>query len=237
VAQLTDGSSPLRAQPITTRPQLTLVNNNTTRVIFVGTGRYLGDGLHNGTSDLSDAGTASGISWLQSMYAIKDRNFDYGTGFRSSAAVVKQTLSLTGTSDRNVTKNPVDFNTNDGWMVDFIALTDDPAGGERVNIDPRLVLGTLVVVTNTPAGGGTCSVGGSSRQYNFDYLTGGYVGNTQTPVGLSLGGTIAVGMAIVQLPSSSLKDIITGADTSKTTSNVPSNFGTNSLKRFSYRER
>jgi type IV pilus assembly protein PilY1 len=237
VAQLTDGSSPLRAQPITTRPQLTLVNSNTTRVIFVGTGRYLGDGLHNGTSDLSDAGTASGIAWLQTMYAIKDRNFDYGTGFRSSAAVVKQTLSLTGTSDRNVTKNPVDFSTNDGWMVDFIALTDDPAGGERVNIDPRLVLGTLVVVTNTPAGGGSCSVGGSSRQYNFDYLTGGYVGNIQTPVGLSLGGTIAVGMAIVQLPSSSLKDIITGADTSKTTSNVPSNFGTNSLKRFSYRER
>src|SRR5262249_53053141 len=173
MAQLNDGSSPLRVQPITTRPQLTLVNN-TIRVVFVGTGRYLGDGLHDGTSDLADPGTASGISWLQTMYAIKDKNADYGTGFRS-AAVVPQFLSLTGAANRNVTKNAVDFNTNDGWLVDFIALGDDPAGGERVNIDPRLILGTLVVVTNTPAGGGTCSVGGTSRQYNFDYLTGGYI--------------------------------------------------------------
>src|SRR5262249_42886510 len=73
MAQLNDGSSPLRVQPITTRPQLTLVNN-TIRVVFVGTGRYLGDGLHDGTSDLADPGTASGISWLQTMYAIKDKN-------------------------------------------------------------------------------------------------------------------------------------------------------------------
>ena len=94
-----------------------------------------------------------------------------------------------------------------------------------------------MVVTNTPAGGGVCSVGGTSRQYNFDYLTGGYVGNVQVPVGLSLGATISVGMAIVQLPSGALKDIITGADTSKTTSSVPPNSGASSLKRFSYRER
>jgi hypothetical protein len=44
-------------------------------------------------------------------------------------------------------------------------------------------------------------------------------------------------MAIVQLPSSALKDIITGADTSKSTVNVTPNSGVSSLKRFSYRER
>jgi type IV pilus assembly protein PilY1 len=238
IAQLTDGASPLRAQPITTRPALTTINGN--RVIYVGTGRYIGDGLHGGVSDLSDPGPTSGIAWLQTLYAIKDRNFDYGTTFRTDPAVVTQTLSLSGTSDRIVTKNAVNWSSNDGWMLDFTAFVADPtstAGGERVNIDPRLVLGTLVVVTNTPAGGGSCAVGGSSRQYNFDYLTGGYIGNVQTPVGLSLGGTIAVGMAIVQLPSNALKDIITGADTSKTTTSVPPNFGFTTLKRFSYRER
>jgi type IV pilus assembly protein PilY1 len=234
MATLTDGGSPTRTQPITTRPSLTTINNN--RVLYVGTGRYLGDGLHSGPSDLSDPGTASGIAWLQTLYAIKDKNVNYGI-LRSSASLVVQTLTLSGASDRNVTKNPVDWNVNDGFVVDFAALADDPAGGERVNIDPRLVLGTVVVVTNTPAAGGTCSVGGTSRQYNFDYLTGGYIGNTQTPVGLSLGGTIAVGMAIVQLPSSALKDIITGADTSKSTVNVTPNSGVSSLKRFSYRER
>ena len=235
MATLTDGTTPTRFQPITTRPSLTTIGSS--RVIYVGTGRYLGDGLHGGTSDLSDPGAASGIAWLQSLYAIKDRNFDYGTGFRTDPAVVTQTLSLAGTAGRNVTNNAVNWSTNDGWFVDFVPLADDPAGGERVNIDPRLVLGAIVLVTNTPAAGGSCSVGGSSRVYNFNYLTGSYIGNVQTPVGLSLGGTIAVGMAIVQLPSGALKDIITGADTSKTTVNVTPNVNASALKRFSYRER
>jgi type IV pilus assembly protein PilY1 len=244
LAQLVDGSTPARAQPITTRPALTTIktpgNSAGYRVLYVGTGRYLGDGLHGGASDLSDPGAASGIAWLQSLYGIKDRNFDYGTTLRTSGNVVVQTLSLSGVSNRNVTKNPVNWDTNDGWLLDFIPIAADPssaAGGERVNIDPRLILGTLVVVTNTPAGGGTCAIGGSSRQYNFDYLTGGYIGNVQTVVGSFLGGTISVGMAIVQLPSSSIKNIITAADTSKTTTNVPPNSGGTSLKRFSYRER
>ncbi len=244
LAQLTDGSSPIRVQPITTRPALTTIKTagNATgfRVLYIGTGRYLGDGLHGGLSDLSDPGSASGVAWLQSIYAIKDRNFDYGTTLRSGGNMVTQTLSLSGVSDRLITKNPVDWDTKDGWLVDLIPIAADPssaAGGERVNIDPRLILGTLVIVTNTPAGGGSCAVGGSSRQYNLDYLTGGYIGNVQIVVGNFLGGTIAVGMAIVQLQSSSIKDIITGADTSKTTTNVPPNSGNTSLKRFSYRER
>jgi len=244
LAQLMDNSTPARAQPITTRPALTTIktvgNAAGYRVLYVGTGRYLGDGLHGGVSDLSDPGATSGIAWLQTLYAIKDRNFDYGTTLRSSGNMVVQTLSLSGNSDRIVTKNPVNWDTNDGWLLDFIPIAADPssaAGGERVNIDPRLILGTLVVATNTPAGGGTCSIGGSSRLYAFDYLTGGYIGNVQTVVGSFLGGTISVGMAIVQLPSSAIKDIITGADTSKTTTNVPPNSGGNSLKRFSYRER
>jgi type IV pilus assembly protein PilY1 len=236
LATLTDGTSPVRVQPITTRPQLTLIN--TSRVIYFGTGRYIGDGLHGGVSDLSDPGSASGISWLQSFYGVKDRNFDYGA-LRSDPAMVQQFLSLSGTSDRNVTNNPVNWATNDGWLVDFIAIAADPtsvAGGERVNIDPRLVLGTLVVLTNTPASGGTCSAGGSSRVYNFDYLTGGCVGG-QCPAGQFLGDSLAVGQAITQNSSGQVNDTITQSDTDKPTLHPKIKLNSTVLKRFSYRER
>jgi hypothetical protein len=44
-------------------------------------------------------------------------------------------------------------------------------------------------------------------------------------------------MAIIQLPSGAIKDIITGADTSKTTVDVQINTAGAGVKRFSYRER
>jgi len=235
LVQLNDGTSPLRVQPITTKFPLTVINNF--RVLYVGTGRYLGDGLHSGVSDLSDPLSTSGIAWLQSMYAIKDRNFDYGTAFRT-AATVQQTLSLSGISNRVVTKNPVNFASNDGWFIDFIPFAGDPTsvqGGERVNIDPKLALGTLAVVTNTPAPGGTCSAGGSSRLYQFDYATGGYIGNTSTPVGLLLGNSLSVGFTIVN--ANGLKGEIKDQTGGNTTPPITPNFGGTTLKRFSYRER
>ncbi|HYX65137.1 MAG TPA: PilC/PilY family type IV pilus protein, partial [Burkholderiales bacterium] len=228
VATLKDGAG--RAQPITTRPALTHISSS--RVLYIGTGRYLGDGTHGGISDLIDPGAASGIAWQQTLYGFKDKNADYGANLRTSANLVTQTLTLINSVDLGITSNAVDWNTNDGWLVDFIGA------GERVNIDPRLVLGTLKVVTNIPSGGGACSVGGSSRVYDFDFRSGSAVATAVNGVvGSSLGGTIAVGMAIVQLPSGDIKDIITGADTSKTTVNVQLGSGSSTMRRFSYRER
>jgi hypothetical protein len=56
-------------------------------------------------------------------------------------------------------------------------------------------------------------------------------------VGSSLGGTITVGVAIVQLPSGAIKSINTGADTSKTTESVNTSASGAAVKRFSYRTR
>jgi type IV pilus assembly protein PilY1 len=233
MATLVDGTG--RTQPITTRAALTHISSN--RVLYIGTGRYLGDGTHGGLSDLTDPGAASGVAWQQTLYGFKDKNVDYGNNIRTGASLVVQTLSLSGTSQRTITNNPVNWSTNDGWLVDFNPPTD-PSPGERVNIDPRLVLGTLKVVTNIPAGGGACAVGGSSKAYDFDFRTGSALATAAGGVvGVSLGGTIAVGMAIVQLPSGAIKDIITGADTSKTTVNVQLGAGGSTMRRFSYRER
>jgi Tfp pilus tip-associated adhesin PilY1 len=105
-------------------------------------------------------------------------------------------------------------------------------------VDPKLVLGTVVVTTNVPAAAGSsCSVGGSSFEYNFDFKSGNAVSTAGGVVGRSLGGTITVGVAIVQLPSGAIKAISTGADTSKTTSNVNTSASGAAVKRFSYRLR
>lgn len=227
MATLVDGSG--LAQPLTTRPALTHISAN--RVLYIGTGRYLGDGTHGGLSDLVDPGAASGVAWQQTIYGFKDKNVDYGN-LRTGGSLVTQTLTAINTVDLTITSNPVNWSTQDGWLVDFIT------SGERVNIDPRLVLGTLKVVTNIPSGGGTCAVGGSSREYDFDFRSGSALSTAPGGVvGSSLGATIAVGMAIVQLPSGAIKDIITGADTSKTTVNVQLGAGGTTMRRFSYRER
>jgi len=187
--------------------------------------------------DLSDPGAASGIAWQQTLYGFKDKNADYGTNLRTGATLVTQTLTKINATDRGISNNPVDWNTKDGWLVDFNPAAD-PSPGELVNLDPRLVLGTVKVTTNTPTGGGACAIGGSSRDYDFDFRTGSAIATAAGGVvGRSLGGTIAVGMAIIQLPSGAIKDIITGADTSKTTVDVQINAAGAGVKRFSYRER
>ncbi|HEY0954334.1 MAG TPA: PilC/PilY family type IV pilus protein [Roseateles sp.] len=163
----TDG----HAQPVTSRPEVGLANNFA--MVFVGTGRYLGE------SDLTDSKT-------QSIYAIKDALTSSGHGeVRAGGNFVKQTLvdknaaneSLTcpsgaswctsGQTVRMSTSvNPVNLAVNGGWYVDL------PLARERVNNDPLLVLGTLVVVSNVIEPGNLCKVGGSSWVNFFDYKTG-----------------------------------------------------------------
>ena len=235
IASLTDGSTPPRTQPITTRPSLTRLSGQ--RILYIGTGRYLG------SPDLSDPGAASGIAWQQTLWAFKDKDSDYGN-LRADTNLVRQSLvqATLGSTERTISANPVDWNTKDGWYVDFNPLVGGVGSspGEGVNlVDPRLVLGTLVLSTNVPAAGGSsCSVGGSSFEYNFDFKTGAAVSTSAGGVvGRSLGGTITVGVAIVQLPSGAIKSISTGADTSKTTSAVNTSATGAAVRRFSYRVR
>jgi Tfp pilus tip-associated adhesin PilY1 len=159
----------------------------------------------------------------------------------------KQTLTQAtlGATTRTITASttPVTFAApQNGWYVDFNPTVAGVGAspGEGVNlVDPKLVLGTLVVTTNAPSqGSSSCSVGGSSFAYNFDFKTGLAVSSSAGGVvGSSLGGTITVGVAIVQLPSGAIKSINTGADTSKTTENVNTSASGASVKRFSYRTR
>jgi len=109
IAKLQDAvGAGARAQPITTRMALTHILGN--RVIYVGTGRYLG------TSDLSDPGAASGIAWQQSIYAIKDKVVDTNTDYGNirNANLVVQTLINASTTTRTTSTLAVDWNSKDG---------------------------------------------------------------------------------------------------------------------------
>lgn len=233
VATLKDANGKL--QPITTKPMLTTIGTN--KVMYIGTGRYMG------TKDLSDPATLTPVdtttAWQQSLYAFKDKGTDYGTNLRTGATLVIQTLSALSPTTRTVTTNAVDWNGKDGWVLDFNPGNASP--GERVNIDPELVLGTLIVTTNVPiaaAGGASCSVGGDSWQYQFDFRTGSFLSTATGGVaGTKTGSVVTVGMAVIQLPSGAIKTIITGADTSKTTEGVNIGAGAGTVRRFSYRER
>ena len=186
MATLMDGTG--KPQSITTRPEVGVINSSA--VVFVGTGRFLG------ANDLPDPATLSpSLPWAytQSIYAIKDKNASYGN---PRSRLVQQTIIDNGSTTRTTSTNSVDFAVNDGWFADFNPSNSSP--GERVNIDPQLVLGTLVLVTNAP-NNNVCTVGGDSFVYQFDYAHGTYV---TTAAGRTVAqrtyGQSTVGIAVVR---------------------------------------
>jgi type IV pilus assembly protein PilY1 len=185
------------AQPVTTRPDVTLcaVDGSTApqRVVLFGTGRLL---------DVPDTTNAD----VQSLYALKDTGAAVNV---RGAAMEQQTLSTAGagtnTSSYQITDAAADLKLKSGWYFDWRL---NP--GERMNIDPKIVSGVANVVTNLPTSSSSCSVGGTSNAYAVDVCRGVGVN------GLVVGGTLsntsaAVGFIIVRLPSGQLKMIATTA--------------------------
>jgi len=222
LATLRDASG--KPQSITSRPELGQIESK--RVIFVGTGRYLG------SSDLQDPMTLSPAgdwSYAGSFYAIKDTGAAVGSP-RSAGTFRAQTITTTGTGRRTSTGPSVNWSSDGGWYVDF------PSVGERVNLDPQLVLGTLVVTTNVP-NNNACTAGGDSWIYQFNYKTGQAVSSaTGGDVGLFRSGTLTVGNAIVRLQSLFLKIITTGASGVKETRGLNVGGGAANPRRIGWRE-
>jgi len=193
---LTDGSNP---QPVTTKPELGLVQNY--RTVFLTTGRLLG------TSDKSTTG-------VQSVYTIRDDLTNNPIGLRSGD-LIQQTLTMLSSSARTATNNAVDFNVNKGWYVDL------PDSGERGNVDPILQLGTLVVPTNVPSND-ACVAGGYGWVNFFDFRTGSFVpGASLNTASNKIAASLVVGINVVQLPGGTVKTIVTTADNQQLTQDTP----------------
>ncbi len=187
VAALKDPSG--NTQPITVRPELAEISGK--RILYVGTGKYLG------TSDLTD-------TQQQSIYAISDDSTSFVTldNPRASSTMVNQVLvNDTATATRRVQTpvKQVSFATGRGWYVDF------PDSGERQNVPAQLVFGTLLLPTTVPSNT-VCSPGGYGWLNFLDYKTGASVaGNvvasrTNAPI---------VGMNILYVKGKPVVNVVT----------------------------
>lgn len=234
IATLKDGTG--AAQPITSRPELGEVGS--IAMVFVGTGRYLGQ------ADLTDASQ-------QSIYGIKDSltATDIGNPRLTANSFVQQTLTATDASGNALTcttgsnacapgqvvrtngsPNPVNLSTNGGWYVDL------PQTRERVNTDPQLALGTLVVNSNVVDSGNLCKVGGSSWANFFDYRTGAAVDSAKTVASVALGDAIATRPSIVKLPNNKVISITRLSNDRTVSSPTPTPSTSNATRRLSWRD-
>lgn len=217
-------------QPITTKPELAVVEN-AYNVVFVGTGRYLG------LTDLSN-------TEQQSIYGVKDTLGATGLGdVRQGSQLVKQTLSestdANGRVIRTVSNNPVTWASQSGWYLDLNPASSSP--GERVNVEMQQQYNILTVASNVP-NPDACNSGGYGYLYNIDISTGGALstaaqGGTQVGVRLSTNALVA-GVKVVQLASGKTVAIVTDTTGSITIESMPSPTGSaaGDVKRTMWRE-
>jgi hypothetical protein len=231
MATLMDASG--NVQPIMTTPTLGQIDGE--RVVFVGTGQYLQ------TTDLS-------TTQVQSLYAISDnstttfvdpRAYTKPTGSTTPGQMVQQTITENGTSSRTGSSNPVDFNIDRGWYLDF------PDSGERENVDSQLVQGTLIVPTIVPSNT-VCAPGGYGWLNYFDYASGSPVpvnlstqnGAVNTNVSVQYTSPV-VGINVLYIGGSPIVEVVNANNpTPQVNNNVPIETGTSNFQgtRVQWRE-
>ena len=146
------------AQPITTRPELAELNGEP--FLLVGTGKLLGQ------TDVPD-------TRAQSVYGIRDKLTTAPSGtppaiypsLRGSLRGMQMTQVGTGALAVRTVACTTNCALTNGWVVDLAEA------GERVNVDMKLVLGTLVFASNVPTDI-PCNFGGHSWFNQLDFRTG-----------------------------------------------------------------
>jgi type IV pilus assembly protein PilY1 len=212
-------------QPITSRPDVALCQVDTTgqggdasptrRVVTFGTGRMLDyidikDISEQSVYVLADTGTPVADAKWRAADTFSERQFTETVPYNAATPLVPRSNRFT------IGGATVNLGAKAGWFIDF-----DINKGERVNLDPKIVAGTLSVVTNLPQSSTACNVGGSSYAYHLDVCTGRAVAGDIAGSLLS-GDAAAVGFIIVRLPSGALKMVTTTAKGDTITSEVTS---------------
>jgi type IV pilus assembly protein PilY1 len=210
--------------PITIRPEVATVTTATDsfRVVYIGTGRYLGP------ADLDT--TAPSATQSQAIFAFKDTGTDLGSLQSAAAGLVQQTLDTSTTPSTIPNPQAVDWSAKNGWYVKLPV-------GERINVDLKLQVGSLLAVTNKPIDD-YCYSGGSSTQYVLGYRDGTAItSQVQKNVGTPIGSSLSTGVAVIKLPTGKVVSIITEADTTVAAAALPVDASMGlSLRRVSWKE-
>lgn len=232
LGELKDGSTPPRPQSITTRPEITRFNEGF-NVLYFGTGRFLGG------TDLGDPALLSPpepFAFQQSLYGVKDTGTDLGNLRLPAANLVQQTLTETSPTTRTITNNPINWTVggNNGFYVDFNPGNNSP--GERVNIEPTLIRGVLVVLTNEP-NTQACSDGGNGFEYKLNYRSGSYVpGTTGGVAGGQISSSLLVGSVYFRTTTGALIGLNRTTTGGSILSTIPPGTAGGSGQRVSWRE-
>jgi len=178
-------------------------------VLYFGTGRYLSQ------DDLT-------LDKQQAIYGVKDD----GSTQVSISNLVEQTIT-----NNVISSNPVDWATKGGW---FIKLPDQK---ERVSVEAKLVMGTLVFISTVPEAT-ECQPGGYSNLFLIDYMTGGSIGGAQAIFNYV---SPIVGISLFKLPDGTVKVVPVTADGEiplprSVPTGTTSGGGTDSGKRLLWRE-
>jgi len=182
-------------QPITTTPVLGKITDK--RVVFIGTGKYLE------TGDLTN-------TQIQTQYAIQDDNAT-STLANPRTTLTNQTLTMNadGTASRTSSNTSSCVFSGRGWYVDFPDIQTGQ-GSERVNIDSKLVQGTLLVPTIVPSNT-VCSPGGYGWLNYFNYETGCAVDTTTNLASQKYDSTI-VGVNVIYIGGNPLVEVVTSTN-------------------------
>lgn len=211
-----------KRQPVTTKPELGEAGG--IPLVSVGTGRYLG------VTDLTNTQTQSIYTFKDDTGGIAPAKPIDGQGPTVVEQVMTDSIDDLGTPIRTITNNVVDLDTKNGWRVDL------PLTGERVNVNPTLQLGTLVVATNIPENN-ACVPDGISYLNYFDYKSGSYIGSSGTNVvGTKIANSLAVGISVVRLPNGKTVAIVTTSENKHPTLAPPFQAPGSSGRRSSWRE-
>lgn len=226
VAVLKDSSG--NTQPITVEPDMAklLVNSVTRPMVYVGTGKLLSD------SDVSSTQTQTIYGLLDDPSITSSGPVIAETSGNIRGNLQQQTLTTATSTTRALTNSSVDYTSGSkkGWYVDL------PISGERVNTNPYIVQGALVVTSNIPSAT-ACVPGGSSWFNVFDYKTGGLLsGSNSTYSSEFLGNALASRPVVIKLPSGEVKALVRSSDAKTIVKNVPIPGTSSSARRISWRE-
>lgn len=237
------------AQSITTKPELTKLANGT-HIVFVGTGKYLelSDLTNTDVQSLyaikdtlgaANLGGASQVTWnpqtdnLPTNAAVDMFIQRKLIGTKDDGSAITQVINgatregrmvctgsgATVAAATNTCANEsgvitMDWDTYGGWYVNL------PDSGERINVDTKLVRGTLVFAGNVPLAS-SCTVGGTSWVASLDYLTGLTVSGGSSIIAVKISDSLVVGLTVVKLASGDYKAIATKSNYQQETLAVP----------------
>lgn len=221
LAALVDPSG--NAQPVTSELELATatINGAAKRLVFVGTGKYLGQ-----TDVPGVVGANSNATQVQTMYGLVDDLSASPLISPLRSNLQAQTLVTSG-STRTITGQSINWATQRGWYIDLPAQ-------ERITTTPALAIGMLYFTSNTP-NTDPCSPGGSSWLNIINYVSGTQVAGSSY-ASISLGNVLASRPITIQTIDGSIKAIVRTSDSLTPTTALPYTPTTIRTRRASWKE-